>query len=70
MHEEAIKIRIERLENKLASIHKRLQWIANEDAKSPHNNEQAHYFKDKENLLKKAESALDEISKLLNKPWC
>lgn len=69
MHDESIKTKIERLEGKLAAIHKRLQWIAGEEAKSPHVNEPAHYFKEKEELLKKAETALDEITMLLNRPW-
>ena len=69
MHNESIKTKIERLEGKITAVNKRLQWIAGEEAKSPHVNEPAHYFKDKEELLKKSEIALDEIMKLLNKPW-
>ena len=69
MHDESIKSKIERLEGKLASIHKRLQWIADEEAKLSHINETAQYFKDKKELLKKAEIALDELTMLFNKPW-
>ncbi len=69
MHGASIKTKIERLESKLATIQKRLQWIADEEAKSPHINEPAHYFKGKEELLKKADLALDELKNLFNKPW-
>lgn len=69
MHDISIKAKIERLEVKLAAIHKRLQWIAAEEAKLSHVNQPAHYFKDKEDLLKKAEIALDEIAMLFNRPW-
>jgi alpha/beta superfamily hydrolase len=69
MHDASIKTKIERLEVKLAVIQKRLQWIAEEEAKSPHINESAHYFKDKDALLKKADIVIDELKKLFNKPW-
>jgi len=69
MHNESIKTKIEQLDGKLSIIHKRLQWIAGEEAKSPHVNEPAHYFKNKKELLKKAELALDELAMLFNKPW-
>jgi len=69
MHDASIKTKIERLEAKLAIIQKRLHWIAEEEAKSPHINEPAHYFKDKDALLKKADIALDELKALFNKPW-
>jgi hypothetical protein len=69
MHDASIKTKIERLEAKLAIIQKRLQWIADEEAKSAHINEPAHYFKDKDVLLKKADIALDELKALFNKPW-
>jgi len=69
MHDASIKTKIERLEAKLAVIQKRLQWIAEEEAKSHHINESAHYFKDKDTLLKKADIALDELKMLFNKPW-
>jgi hypothetical protein len=36
MHDASIKTKIERLEVKLAVIQKRLQWIAEEEAKSTH----------------------------------
>ena len=69
MHDASIKAKIERLEAKLALILKRLQWIAAEEAKLPHINEPAQYFKDKDALLKKADTALDELKMLFNKPW-
>lgn len=69
MHDASIKTKLEQLETKLAAIQKRLQWIAEEEAKSPHINEPAHYFKDKNALLKKADIALDELKMLFNKPW-
>jgi alpha/beta superfamily hydrolase len=69
MHDASIKTKIERLEAKLAIIQKRLQWIAEEESKSPHINEAAHYFKDKDALLKKADAALDDLKTLFNKPW-
>jgi hypothetical protein len=69
MHDASIKTKIERLEAKLAAIQKRLQWIADEETKSAHINEPAHYFKDKDALLKKADIALDELKALFNKPW-
>jgi len=69
MHDESIKSKIELLEAKLAAIHKRLQWIADEETRSPHINEAANYYKDKEKLLKKACIALDEVAMLFNKPW-
>ena len=69
MHNASIKTKIEQLENKLTIIQKRLQWIADEEARSPHINEPAHYFKDKEELLKKADLALNELKNLFNKPW-
>ncbi|HEY9269075.1 MAG TPA: hypothetical protein VIO39_06465 [Methylotenera sp.] len=69
MHDASIKTKIERLEAKLAVIQKRLQWIAEEETKLPHTNEPAHYFKDKDTLLKKADIALDELKALFNKPW-
>ncbi len=69
MHDASIKTKIEQLENKLSAIQKRLQWIAAEESKSPHINEPAHYFKDKEELLQKAEQAVEELRLLFNKPW-
>lgn len=69
MHDASIKTKIEQLESKLSTIQKRLQWIAEEEAKSPHINEPAHYFKDKEALLKKADQALEDLRLLFNKPW-
>ncbi len=69
MHDASIKSKIEQLENKLSAIQKRLQWIAAEEAKSPHINEPAHYFKDKEELLQKADHAVEELRVLFNKPW-
>lgn len=69
MHDASIKTRLERLETKLSAIYKRLEWIAEEEAKSPHINEPAHYFKDKDALLKKADALLDELKMLFNKPW-
>jgi hypothetical protein len=69
MHDASIKTKIERLEAKLALIQKRLQWISEEEAKLPHINEPAHYFKDKDALLKRADAALDELKVLFNKPW-
>jgi len=69
MHDASIKAKIERLEAKLAVIQKRLQWIAEEEAKSPHTDEPAHYFKDKDALLKKADIVLDDLKALFNKPW-
>jgi alpha/beta superfamily hydrolase len=69
MQDASIKTKIERLEAKLAVIQKRLQWIAEEEAKSHHINEPAHYFKDKDILLKKADIAFDELKTLFNKPW-
>jgi len=69
MHDASIKSKLNRLEDKLAAIQKRLQWIVEEEAKSPHVNEPAHYFKDKDTLLKKADNALDELKALFTKPW-
>lgn len=69
MHDASIKAKLERIEAKLATIQKRLQWIAEEEAKSPHINETAHYFKDKDALLKKADAILDDLKMLFNKPW-
>lgn len=69
MHDASIKTKLEQLETKLAAIQKRLQWIVDEEAKSPHINEPAHYFKDKDALLKKADAILDELKSLFNKPW-
>jgi len=69
MHDASIKSKLNRLEDKLAAIQKRLQWIAAEEAMSPHVNEPAHYFKDKDALLKKADIVLDELRALFNKPW-
>ena len=69
MHDASIKTKIELLESKLSTIQKRLHWIAEEEAKSPHINEPAHYFKDKEELLKKADQTLEDLRLLFNKPW-
>lgn len=68
MHNESIKSKIEQLEGKVNAIHKRLQWILSEETKSPHINEPAHYFKEKEELIKKADLALDEVIRLFNNP--
>lgn len=69
MHDTSIKSRIEQLENKLSAIQKRLHWIAEEETKSPHVNAPAHYFKDKEDLLKKADQVIEDLVLLFNKPW-
>lgn len=69
MHDASIKTKIEQLENKLSAIQKRLQWIAQEEAQSPHINEPAHYFKNKHELLNKADQALEELRQLFNSPW-
>jgi len=69
MYDASIKSKLVRLEDKLAAIQKRLQWIAAEEAKSPHVNEPAHYFKNKDSLLKRADSTLDELKALFNRPW-
>lgn len=69
MHDASIKSKIERLETKLALVQKRLQWIAEEEAKCAHIHEPTHYFRDKDAILKKADNMLDELKILFNKPW-
>ncbi len=72
MHEESIKQKIDRLEGKLKVIHKRIQWIADEEAKSAVVNgvvARGHFSKEKDDLITRSEKALDEIIHLLNKPW-